>query len=817
MVNRGSPLLPLGYALQAPPDIFLDLGFSAFGDPDRPENNNKMTSSQIIIALSILLGLSVLGGIAFALQKGRAKRRIEIINQELLEASRDASVGRRVTVPNDPATAQLAHTVNRLFDALGERDEKIQGRDRLFRDFARTLPEIVIIHDEKILLANESAASLIGLDASQLVGREIADLVKPAYRALFRNTMAKRMAGENVPQRLEIQLINGNESGLWVEAQSSSIEFHGKPAILTVARDVSHRKSLEVSLGRSKRQAQYTLESIAEGVITTDNDGRIDYMNVAAESIIGANRDNAAGHRIGELFTLVDDADRRPLGDPVERCLAMRRRVNMGRRAVLVSTDGEQEHSVEISASPIHGPGSSISGAVVVFHDVSEIRGLTRQMSYQATHDPLTGLINRREFERRLDEGMDSAHADEAVHMLFYMDLDRFKAVNDSCGHLAGDNMLREVAGLIKEQVRDSDFVGRLGGDEFGALLIGCPIEKARQIATDICNAVADYRFVWKDKIFNIGISIGLVEISQLSGSIQDVMSAADSACYVAKQEGRGKVHVYSVRDEQVARERGDIQWLRQLQSALHEDTFELAVQPIIAMSGGVESGPSVEVLIRLPDSHGRIADTAEFLRPAERYQLMPQIDRWVIKATLMAISANEIKISSGRSCAINLSGQTLGDESFLGFVVDALDRTGVSPSTICFEVTEKAILSNVQHAQRFIEVLHGIGCEFSLDDFGSGLGSFSSLKHLPIDYLKIDGSYTHHLKSDQVNQEMVVAMIKLARTMQFRVIAEQVEYQEDFDWLRDSGVDFAQGHFIEAPTPLGSASTGTFRALNPT
>ncbi len=775
-----------------------------------------MSPFQIIIALSISLGLAVLVSSWFGIQKHRAKRRIATINKELLEASRDASVGRRLSIPKDPESARLAHTVNRLFDALGERDEKIQVRDRLFKDFARTLPEIVIIHDEKILLANESAASLIGLDSSQLIGREVADLVKPAYRALFRNTMAKRLAGENVPRRLEIQLINGNETGLWVEAQSTNIEFRGRRAFITVARDVSHRKSLEVSLSRSKRQAQYTLESIAEGVITTDNEGHIDYMNQSAEALIGINRDDAAGHRVGELFKLVDDADRRPLGDPVERSLAMRRRVNMGRRAVMISNDGEQEHPVEISASPIRGPGSSISGTVVVFHDVSEIRGLTRQMSYQATHDPLTGQINRREFERRLDEAVDSAHAEEANHMLFYMDLDRFKVVNDSCGHLAGDNMLKEVAGLIKEQVRDSDIVGRLGGDEFGAILIGCPIEKARQIATDICNAIADYRFVWQDKIFNIGISIGLVEISHVSGTIQDVMSAADSACYVAKQQGRSQVHVYSARDEAIARERGDIQWLRQLQSALHEDSFELAVQPIIAMRGGVESGPAAEVLIRLPDGRGRSADTAEFLRPAERYQLMPQIDRWVINATLAAISSGDIKVPSGRNCAINLSGQTLGDESILGFVVDALDRTGVAPSTICFEVTESAILSNVQHAQRFIEVLHGIGCEFSLDDFGSGLGSFSSLKHLPIDYLKIDGVYTRNLNSDLVNQEMVAAMIKLARTMNFRIVAEQVERQEDFDWLRESGVDFVQGYFVEPPTPIGSGTTGKFRILDP-
>jgi diguanylate cyclase (GGDEF)-like protein/PAS domain S-box-containing protein len=774
-----------------------------------------MTSTLIIVSLSVLALVAIGSSIYLWAARRKVAARIARLNQETLEASRDASVGHRLTIPDDAETAQLAHTVNRLFDALGERDERIQGRDRLFRDFARTLPEIVLIHDEKILMANESAAALVGMEPAQLVGREVADLVKPAYRALFRKTVAKRLAGQTVPRRIEMQLINGNQAGLWVEAQSSTIDYRGNNAILTIARDVSHRKSLEVSLSRSKRQAQYTLESISEGVITTDNDGRIDYMNLAAETLIGTNRDDASGHRLSELFTLVDDADRRPLGDPVERCLAMRRRVNMGRRAVLVTVDGEHEYSVELTASPVRGPSNSISGAVVVFHDVSELRGLTRKMSYQATHDPLTGLINRREFERRLDEAMDTAHADEAVHMLFYMDLDRFKAVNDSCGHMAGDNMLREVATLIKEQVRDSDFVGRLGGDEFGALLIGCPIDKARQIANDICNAIADYRFVWKDKIFNIGISIGLVEISHASGTLQDVMSAADSACYVAKQAGRGQVHVYSARDEAVARERGDIQWLRHLQTALHEDSFGLAVQPIIAMRGRAESGPAVEVLIRLDDGLGRATGSAEFLRPAERYQMMPQIDRWVINATLAAIAGGEIKLPAHRSCAINLSGQTLGDESFLGFVVDALDRSGVSPASICFEVTEAAILSNVQHAQRFIEVLHGIGCEFSLDDFGSGLGSFSSLKHLPIDYLKIDGTYTRNLQTDLVNQEMVNAMIKLARTMEFQVVAEQVEHQEDFDWLREVGVDFVQGHFVEAPALLGSGSTGTYRILN--
>jgi diguanylate cyclase (GGDEF)-like protein/PAS domain S-box-containing protein len=770
----------------------------------------------------IIGGLAILvAGVSLALlfvwrEKARIVSRVGRLNDELIAVSADSSVGRRLSERGNGGINDVAKTINRLFDALGERNEEIQDRERLFWDFARTLPEIVLVHDERILMANESTASLVGLRPEQLVGREAADLVKPAYRALFRKTMAKHLKGEKVPNRLEIQLINGDDAGLWVEAQSTAVEHHGSKAILTIARDVSYRKNFEVTLSRSKRQAQFTLESISEGVITTDNQGRIDYVNQAAESMTGANRDGAVGHKTGELFTLIDEADRRALGDPVERCLSIRRRVNMGRRALLVSRDGKHEHSVEITASPIKGPGKSISGTVVVIHDVSEIRGLTRQMSYQAAHDALTGLINRREFERRLEEAMDTAHAEEAVHILSYMDLDRFKAVNDSCGHMAGDNMLREVASLIRDQVRDSDFVARLGGDEFGTLLVGCPLEKAQQIAADICNAVADYRFVWQDKIFNIGISIGLVEISNASGSLQDIMSAADSACYVAKQRGRGQVHVYSARDQAVARERGDIQWLRRLHEALHENKFALATQQIIATGTGTVSGPSVEVLIRMPDERGKTPNSADFLRSAERYQLMPQIDRWVINATLATISSGEIKLASNRSCAINISAQTLGDEGFLSFVVEALDHSGVSAASICFEVTESAISTNVQYAQRFIEVLHGIGCEFALDDFGSGLGAFSSLKHLPIDYLKIDGTYTRNLATDQVNREMVSAMITLARTMDFRVVAEQVEEQEDFDWLRKVGVDFVQGNFIDPPSALGAGSTGTYRILNP-
>jgi diguanylate cyclase (GGDEF)-like protein len=384
-----------------------------------------------------------------------------------------------------------------------------------------------------------------------------------------------------------------------------------------------------------------------------------------------------------------------------------------------------------------------------------------------------------------------------------YLDLDRFKLVNDSCGHMAGDNLLREIAALLKERLRDSDTVARVGGDEFAMLLAGCPLDKARQIADDVCQAVAEHQFAWQDRVFNIGVSIGLVEVGKDSGSAESVLSSADSACYVAKQQGRGRVHVYSARDEVLARERGEIQWLQRLQRALKENEFELYVQPIIAVGRSTQTGPAAEVLLRMRDEAGKSIPPASFLGSAERYQLMSHIDRWVVQAALSAIAGGAPHLPNGRTCSINLSGQTLSDDDFLEFVVDVLDHTGVNPEKICFEVREAAVVSQLDQARRFINVLHGIGCRFALDDFGSGIGSFSNLKNLSLDYLKIDGMYTRDLETDGVNREMVAAMVKLARTLDFQVVAEQVEDQGSFEALRSLGVDFVQGFIVERPRPL--------------
>jgi diguanylate cyclase (GGDEF)-like protein/PAS domain S-box-containing protein len=713
--------------------------------------------------------------------------------------------GKRIVINGRPSDfLDIAASVNRLLDRIAEIDERSSALDESFAVLGATLPEVALIHTEVILYANQAAADLFGLEPKMLVGKKVTDLMRPAYRASMRKRITTDLESEEPLDPIEVQLINGDEAGLWVELYSQRLRYEGQLAFVSVARDITHRKGLEASLGRGKLQARVTLESIGEGVITTDPSGIIDYMNEAGEQLLDCKRSVAIGKTIVDLIALVDEVDGESLGDPVARCLTERRRVSLGRRALLVAKQSNREFSTELTASPIRGPEREPAGCVVIFHDVSEMRGLAREMSYQASHDPLTGLVNRAEFERRLDQALSSPRGDHASHVVCYLDLDRFKAVNDSCGHMVGDNLLREVAGLLKNHVRDTDTVARLGGDEFGMLLAGCPLDKARQIADDVCEAVSNYNFTWQDRLFELGVSIGLVEIDSESGTAETALTAADSACYVAKQQGRGRIHVYSARDEVLARERGEIQWLQRVQYALKENQFELYSQSIVATAGHVERGPAAELFLRMSDDSGKLVTPAQFLSAAERYQLMSHVDRWVVRAALTGLASDTPHLPEGRSCSINLSGQTLGDEEFLEYVVDLLDHTGVDPSKICFEVSEIAVMNNLDHTRRFINVLHGIGCRFALDNFGSGIGSFSQLRQLAIDYLKVDGSVTRDVGINSVSREMLAATIKLSKSLDFLVVAEQVEDQESLDALRELGVDFIQGYIVERPHPLG-------------
>jgi diguanylate cyclase (GGDEF)-like protein/PAS domain S-box-containing protein len=764
-----------------------------------------------IVALAAVLLLLLILALVWAGSRRPYVREIERLKEDLHRLlAVGPSAGRIAVNGRASAFVDISASMNRLLDRADEAltaaaapppDAASEGTP-LFDALAETLPEVALIHTQSILFANRAAGELFGIDATTLVGKPITDMLRPAYRALMRKHVG--FIGTDEPLvSFEVQLISTDEHGLWAELHSKRIVFNGEPALLTVARDITHRKSLEASLGRSKLQARITLESIGEGVITTDRNGTIDYMNEAAEQLVGGTRATGIGKRLLDLLTLVDEVDRSSLGDPIAKCLSERRRVNLGRRAFLLSKLADREFSTELTASPIRGPDGQVAGCVVIFHDVSELRGLAREMSYQASHDALTGLVNRAEFERRLEAALDSARGEAVSHVVCYLDLDRFKLVNDTAGHIAGDNLLREISSLIKQRLRDSDTVARVGGDEFAMLLAGCPVDKARQIADDVCQSVASQRFSWQDHTFDVGVSVGLVEVNKDSGSAESVLSAADSACYVAKQQGRGRIHVYSSRDEVVARERGEIQWLQRLQRALKENGFELYVQAIIALGGRGSGGPAAEILLRMRDESGTAIAPVHFLASAERYQLMSHIDRWVVQASLTALAGGAPHLPVGRTCNINLSAQTLGDDDFLEFVVDVLDHTGVDPQRICFEARESAVVSQLDHAQRFINVLHGIGCKFALDNFGSGIGSFSNLRNLSLDYVKIDGTYTRNLEEDSVNREMVAAMVKLARSLDFQIVAEQVEDQESFETLRALGVDFVQGFVVERPRPL--------------
>src|SRR5687768_3559742 len=529
-------------------------------------------------------------------------------------------------------------------------------------DAARTmvaaLREPALLYGERIEAVNDPFAALVGVPAGALEGKSLADLVSGEYAALAALAIERALAGGAKPTLTELEFADGHGQVTRLELSGSAIESAGRRRILFTAEEMLPHRDGEAA-GAPPARSQLALDSLGEGIVTTDAHGVIDYLNQSAEALTGMRREEAIGRGFGAMISFVDEHDRRAIADPVQQCLSTGSRVNLGRRSILISRATGSELGVEATASPIRGAAGDVQGVAVMLHDVSELRGLTQQMSYQASHDALTGLVNRREFERRLGEALEIARAGRQGHVMCYMDLDRFKVVNDTSGHLAGDNMLREVAALIREAVRDSDTVARLGGDEFGVLLVGCPLEKARQIADDVWRAIAEYRFIWKDRIFSVGVSIGIVELTGESNSLEEIMNAADSACYVAKKQGDSHIHVYSSHDEAVARSRGEIHWLQRLQAALRDGFFELYIQPIEPTRPGSTGGPAMEVFVRLHDE-GQPVQPAEFFPAAERYRLMSLIDRWVLSSALAALTAGAIRLPPGRSLSINVSGQTL-------------------------------------------------------------------------------------------------------------------------------------------------------------
>ena len=574
-------------------------------------------------------------------------------------------------------------------------------------------------------------------------------------------------------------------------------------SVLVVAIIVIRRTTRnEATLFRQKERVEVTLNSIGDGVITTDADGKVDYVNKVASKLTGVSNAMAQGCELFEVLSLVNDEGYPPSENPVLKAIEENRIIDNYEPMTLVRGEGEN-YAVELTAAPINDYDGSIIGAVLVFRNMTAIRDMANQMAYQATHDSLTRLINRDEFERRLVEAINNARAEDSQHVLCYLDLDQFKVINDTCGHIAGDEMLKQLTVLLHRKVRKSDTLARLGGDEFGILFLECKLDKARQIIEVLRNAINEFRFVWGDKSFEVGASFGVVAITRDSGGLTEIMSAADSACFVAKDLGRNRIQTYEPDDKILTQRRGEMQWVTRIRSALENNSFELFYQKIIPIQQSTGEY-SLELLIRMIDDSGKIIPPMAFLPAAERYDLMPAIDRWVVKNAFYQLQQYQNYNPKGNYFwTINISGNSISDIKFMDYVLEQSRKYRIDNRRVCFEITETAAVSNLADATSLITSLKDEGFRFALDDFGSGLSSFNYLKNLPVDYLKIDGSFVADMLDDAIDYAMVESINQIGHILNLKTIAEFVESKEALAKLKTLGVDFAQGYVVHKPELL--------------
>jgi diguanylate cyclase (GGDEF)-like protein/PAS domain S-box-containing protein len=561
------------------------------------------------------------------------------------------------------------------------------------------------------------------------------------------------------------------------------------------------------ALDAEKELAQTTLAAIADGVIATDAGERVIFLNPVAEKLTGWRADEARGRPLAEVFRLVSETS----GEPIEVPGGDRGRgdhLRLADRTSLIRRDGAR-FAVESAFSPVGDRAGGPLGAVIVFQDVSEERLLALHLAHQATHDALTDLLNRQAFDLRLRRALGEARTRGHDQALAYMDLDQFKVVNDTCGHFAGDELLRQVAALVQEAVGDRGVLARLGGDEFG-LLVPHGVAAAHGLVGEIHRAVQEFRFVWQEKTFAVGVSIGLVPVGRQFETVAGLMSAADHACYVAKEKGRNRIQVFQPDEAEFVRRYGEMDWVVRIQHTLEQERFRLWAQPIQALRPDAGRGLSFEVLLRMEDDEGRLHHSGDFIRAAERYGLMPGIDRWVLGATFDFLAARSPAAAERLALVwINLSAVSLGDESFLAFVRERLAASPLPAAKICFEITETAAVANLPQAQRLIRELAGRGCRFALDDFGRGMSSYGYLKDLAVDFLKIDGSFVQDIVSDRVDRAMVESIQRLGSLLGIATVAESVSSEAAADLLREIGIDYAQGHWIGPPRPLAEVAGG--------
>jgi diguanylate cyclase (GGDEF)-like protein len=566
-------------------------------------------------------------------------------------------------------------------------------------------------------------------------------------------------------------------------------------------RDLQHHLQLALD---AAHMAAWSAHIVDGGII----DGNIVWTAPAALLLGRAARPFEQGGRA--FLECIAQDQRDQLADALQHC---GRRDNRAALEFCVIWPDGSEHWLALRMRALPGDDKMPQRMLGVLwdvseriHDASRERKLTRQLDWQSTHDTLTGLINRSEFEIRLAQALASSKEDGRIHALLYMDLDQFKIINDTCGHEAGDVLLQRLSRLLQPQMREGDILARLGGDELGILLLDCTPAQALAIAEQIRQSVKQFRFLWEHGSFELGISIGLVDIDKNSKSMTALLIAADQACYLAKEQGRNRIHVYRGADLMLAQRHGEMLWVARLSAAFEHGHFKLYAMPIVKLSPPAEQHE--EVLIRIQNAKGDLIEPAAFIPAAERYDLMVSIDRWVIRAvcqhirsvreSLPALTAFEL--SRTRSLAlysINLSGISLGDPALLDYITEQLVDHAIAPEQICFEITETAVIADLPKAHHLMTSLKTLGCRFSLDDFGSGLSSFAYLKALPVDYLKIDGVFIRDIANNPINRAMVKAINEVGHLMGILTVAEYVEDEATLAIVRELGIDYAQGHAV--------------------
>jgi len=650
-----------------------------------------------------------------------------------------------------------------------------------------------------------SAQQMFGYSEYEILGKPLSALFPAPFNRRFDLLISQNSGDKPLKFIEQVKSLKSNGEIFYSDVAINTIFEAEELQYIVTIKDITEQQLAQEDLYREKEQAQVTLSSIADGVITTDIIGQINFLNPAAIKLTGYQHEELINQRLDRVITI--QSERVKL--PVFECISTGLQVDSISGDILIDKNGQQLVIHQV-ASPIHNQVGDIVGAVMIFRDVSKSHRLASRLSWQASHDELTQLVNRREFERELEHVIDSAENDASEHCLCFMDLDKFKVVNDTCGHVAGDELLRQLADIFRAQIRGADTLARLGGDEFAVILNKCGLAPAVNVAEEMRAAVEDFRFGWGGQSFQVGVSIGLVLIDASSTDVEEVFKAADSACYAAKEAGRNRVHIYSQDDKDITMRQGEAQWMVRIQNALEHNRFQLNYQPIVPLNSNENDCVHYEILLRMIGDQGEPVPPGAFIPSAERYQLMSRIDAWVIEH-LFKWMDQHWDFRSNDVFAINLSGQSLADDNLLYRVKQLLDYHAVPADRICFEITETSAISNLSQAQLFIDELKQIGCRFALDDFGSGLSSFAYLKSLAVDYLKIDGAFVKDMVEDPIDRAMVESIHNIGSVLKLKTIAEFVEDEKILQALNEVGVDYAQGYGIARPKPLPTDGSELF------